>query len=337
VSPAWGSYTGTFVTVYNTDQVKVWFNKVTGFKAGIEVKGGGGNGAQENEFYGGWIAECANGILLSSIDGSSFVDKNKFFVARIGGGLAIKIDGYSGTASNGEQFNGAFRSDEFHVLLEFCDSAVYAWGDITEPLFNITVEGGANTGILSATEPFQCKLATNTGCVTCSNNYVRAPKWTGQGVYGSQRLGTSSTGSMGVDGTIKVPIWNGGTYYGNEAVIDGSGNINILCKNSISNSTRTGAPGYIKFANYPAPEIEQTITASSYTPAASDRVIYYNASGATLTLPSASTYPTRRITVVNIHASAALTISNVATGFATSIAAKASLTYRSNGTSWYTD
>lgn len=337
VSPTWSAYTGTFITVYNTDQVKCWFNKAAGFAKGIEVLGGGGNGAQENEFYGGWIQECAIGISLRSLDGSSFVDKNKFFIARVGGGLPIKIDGFSGTASNGETWNGAFRSDEFHVLLEFCDSAVVANGDITEPLFNITVEGGTNTGILG-NDPFRCKLNNSDLGVNSSNNYVRGPKWTGQGVYGSQRVGDAVTGkgTMGVNGTIKVPIWNGGSYYGNEAIIDNSGQVNIFCMNNVSQSTRSAAPAYIKFVNYLAPDVSQTITASTYTPAANDRFIFYNASGATLTLPTAATYPTREITVVNIHATAALTIGNVASGFQTSLTAKKAITYRSDGVSWYT-
>jgi hypothetical protein len=336
VSPNWSAYTGTFVTITNTDQVKIWFNKITGWAKGVEVVGSGGNCAQENEFYGGWIAESAIGISLRSVDGSSFVDKNKFFVARIGGGLPIKIDGFSGTASNGEQWNGAFRSDEFHVLLEFCDSTIFAWGDITEPLFNITVEGGVNTGILGNAY-FDCKLNTNTvSYPNSSNNYVRSPKWTGQGVYGSQRLGTGSTGGMGVNGTIKAAIWNGGSYYGNEAIIDNSGQINIFCTNNVSQTTRSGAQGYIRFVNYLAPDVSQTITASTYTPAAADKFVFYNSASGTLTLPTAATYPTREITIINIHATAALTIANVASGFQTSLTAKRAITYRSDGVSWYT-
>lgn len=335
VSPNWAAYTGTFVTVYNTDQVKVWFNKAAGWAKGVEVVGSGGNGSQENVFEGGWLQECAIGISLRSIDGVSFVDKNKFFIERIGGGLPIKIDGFSGVASNGETWNGAFRSNEFHVLLEFCDSMMIAYGDITEPLFNITVEGGVSTGVLGS-DPFRCKLNNDDLGANSSNNYVRSPKWTGQGVYGSQRIGSSTKGTMGINGTIKVPIWNGGSYYGNEAIIDATGQINIFCTNNVSASTRSGAQSYIKFVNYLAPEISQTITAATYTPAANDRYIFYSNAAGTLTLPSATTYPTRQITIINTHATAALSISNIASGFQNSLSAKKAITYRSDGVSWYT-
>lgn len=339
VSPNWNSFTGTAFTVYNTDQVKIWFNKIIGFGRGLEVLGGAGNGSQENDFYGGWIQECAIGISLRSLDGTSFVDKNKFFIERIGGGLAIKIDGFSGVASNGERYNGAFRSNQFHVLLEFCDSPMIAYGDITEPLFNITVEGGVNTGILSPTAWFQCKLNNDDVALNSSNNYVRSPKWTGQGVYGSQRVGNAGKGTMGVDGTIKVPIWNGGTYYGNEAIIDGSGQINIFTRSNLSQTQRTGAQSYIKFINYETPETQQLITSATYTPATADRVVYYNSSAGTATLPSASAFPTRRITFVNIHATAALqfTSTNIAPGFMTYCPPKRVVTYRSDGALWYPD
>lgn len=341
VSPTWSAFTGVGFTIYNTDQVKIWFNKIIGFAKGVEIVGGGGNGAQENEFYGGWIQECAVGISLRSLDGSSFVDKNKFFIARVGGGLAVKIDGYSGLSGSGERYNGAFRSDEFHILLEFCDSALQAYGDITEPLFNITVEGGANTGILSATEPFRCKLNNDDLAANSANNYVRSPKWTGQGVYGSQRVGDPATGkgTMGVDGTIKVPIWNGGTYYGNESIIDGSGQVNIFVRSTLSQASRNAAPAYTKFINYETPETQQLITAATYTPATGDRVIYYNSSAGTVTLPSPSSFPTRRITFVNLHPTAALnfTTTNIASGFTTSLPPKRVISYRSDGASWYPD
>lgn len=341
VSPNWSAYTGTCFTVYNTDQVKIWFNKLSGWAKGVEVAGSGGNGSQENEFYGGWISESAVCISVRSIDGSSFTDKNKFFVARLGGGLGIKIDGYSGVASNGETWNGAARSNEFHVLFEFIDSAIFAWGDITEPWFDVTVEGGTWTGILGAS-PFNCKLNNNTGGANSATNFVRTPRYTGQGYYDTKRLGSGSLGTLGIDGTIKCAIWNINSYLGNEAIIDGSGNVNVFTKVSTSQAVRAAAQTYIKFVNYLAPEVQQVVT-SSYAPAATDRVIYCNGSAITITMPTASSYPTRRLTFVNINAVSGVIFSpigvsnGIVSGFAYYLPPKKTITYRSDGANWYTE
>jgi hypothetical protein len=329
VSPNWSAYTGTFIKVYNTDQVTVKFNKIIGFKNGLEVIGSGGNGAQENTFVGGWIQECANGIKLTSLDGSSFVDKNKFDVQRIGGGLCLNIDGFSGTASNGEQWNGAFRSNEFKFLVEFADSAIRANGDITEPRFDITIEGGTTTGVFAATNVIQCR--------SVSPNYVRAPKWIGQGVFGTQWM----VNGMGIDGTLNIPVWLGPgslAYIGNTGIIDGSGRIIIDVKKSLSQSTRSALPSNIKTSNLQTDvRGEVTVTSSTYTVGADDYVIKTNGAGfsVVVTLPSASANPGREIFIKNISSTGGETTSGGdSIGNNTIASGPGGLHYRSNGSTW---
>jgi hypothetical protein len=332
--PQWTNYTGVVVKIYNTNQSYIEFNKVSYTKSPIEIIGSGGNGGQENTIIGRWFQANRYGMMLTSLDGVSFVDKNIFTgpqggTLRVGGNIPLFIDGYSSAAPNGEIYNGAFRSNKFHFMLENADSLPVCNGDITEPLFDITVEGGTTTGVLNANSIWRMR--------SVSPNYVRSPKYTGQGVFGSQRLGTGSTGTMGIDGTIKVPIWNVGTYYGNEAIIDGDGTINIFCRTALTQSQRSAAPGYIKFVNYETPDVTTTTSASSYTVSATDKFVFSSGSGATITLPSPSTYPTRVVTITNTHSTVTATVAGtIATGFATTVGPRKTVQYRSNGTSWYT-
>lgn len=326
-SPPWSTFAGTFLTISNTNQVYVEFNKIEGFKNGIELLGSGGNGAQENVIKGGWIYKCANAISLRSIDGSSFVDKNEFFIARLSGGLALKIDGFA-TPVGGEAYNGAFRSNKFHFLIEQVDSIAVCNGDITEPLFDWTIEGGVNTGVFG-TDPIKMRSITP--------NYVRSPKYVGQGYMDAGRMGTGSTGSMGRGGSISMAIWSSGgnVKYGDYAKIQEDGTIVVYCEADINQATRSAAPGYVKFLNFGEYEKDAIVVAATYTPSAKERYIYYTHAAGTLTMPSPTAYPTREITVVNQHATADLTIANLAPGFATALSGRKAITYRSNGVLWY--
>ena len=239
--PQWSKITGTLVKIYNTYQVSVQFNKVEGFQQPIEIIGGRGNGSQENTIAGRWFYKNANGITLTSLDGQSYCDKNVFTgvnngLLRISGGLALKIDGYAGKAPNGEVYNGAFRSNEFHLVVEQVDSVAECHGDITEPEFDITVEGGVKTGVFG-------KVGFRMRSV--APNYVRSPRYEGRGIYGSDLL----QNGMGVNGRIEVPIWNNKNwaYYGNSAVIDEKGDIVFPKATATQRSKLSAAPANFKF------------------------------------------------------------------------------------------
>jgi hypothetical protein len=333
--PVWSTYTNVVVKLIDVNQSYVQFNRVSGCKAPIEILTGltTGSGAQENTVIGRRFTSCRYGILLTSFDGGSYCDKNYFGgpeggTLRIGGNIPLMIDGFAAT-----DYSGAFRSNEYHFLIENADSLPVANGDITENWFDITVEGGTSTGVLSSTATWHMKSS--------GTYYVRTPKYTWKGVYGAHRLGTGSSGSMGVDGTFKGSIWAQGStaYYGNEGVIDGSGNIVIKAKESISNSTRNGAPSYVKFVNDPTyqPQDVVTITASSYTVASGVRVVKYNNASGTLTLPSPSTYPTRRISIININSGALAISGTLGSGAAAIILGNKSLTYFSDGSAWWAE
>lgn len=333
--PVWSTYTNVVVKLIDVNQTYVQFNRVSGCKAPIEILTGltTGSGAQENTVIGRRFTSCRYGILLTSFDGGSYCDKNYFGgpeggTLRIGGNIPLMIDGFAAT-----DYSGAFRSNEYHFLIENADSLPVANGDITENWFDITVEGGTSTGVLSSTATWHMKSS--------GTYYVRTPKYTWKGVYGAHRLGTGSSGSMGVDGTFKGSIWAQGStaYYGNEGVIDGSGNIVIKAKESISNSTRNGAPSYVKFVNDPTyqPQDVVTITASSYTVASGVRVVKFNNASGTLTLPSPSTYPTRRISIININSGALAISGTLGSGAAAIILGNKSLTYFSDGSAWWAE
>lgn len=216
--PAWAQMKNTAIDITNCSRNFILINRAEGFGNAVRINGEKGNGAQENTVSFQFFYKNANGITLRSIDGNSYVDKNKFIgfyggSGRISGGLAINIDGYDGAAPNGERFNGAFRSNEFHFVVEQVDGIVVANGDVTEPLFDITIEAGDNTGVYGTA--FQMRSQ--------SPNYVRSPKYCGAGIFNSKWL----TNGLGVNGVIMgVPVYyNNHTLLGIEGKTDGKGNI----------------------------------------------------------------------------------------------------------------
>jgi hypothetical protein len=216
--PAWAAMKNTAVDITNSSRNFILINKAEGFGNAVRINGEKGNGAQENTVSFQFFHKNANGITLRSVDGNSYVDKNKFIgfyggSGRISGGLAINIDGYDGPAPNGERFNGAFRSNEFHFVVEQVDSIVVANGDITEPVFDITIEAGDNTGVYGTA--FQMRSQ--------APNYVRSPKYCGAGIFNTRWL----KNGLGVNGVIMgVPVYyNNHTLLGVEGRTDGKGNI----------------------------------------------------------------------------------------------------------------
>lgn len=334
--PDWANYTtGVVVKIINANQNYIEFNKATATRAPIELIGSDGAGSQENTIIGAQFNANRYGILLTSLDGSSFIDKNFFGGLgggrnlRIGGQYPLYIDGYSGTAGNGETYNGAFRSNEFHFLIENADELPFAMGDITEPWFDITVEGGTQTGVLNASSKWGMKIT--------SPNYVRNPRYTGGGVLGAHRLGTGSTGSMGVNGTIEIPIWAQGStaYYGHSAEIDGSGNIWVNCPPTTSQTVRSAAPGYIKFRNTSVDDDFVSITASTYTVATNVNRVKFNNSNGTVTLGSPSATPKKKVTIFNLHANDLDVAGTLGTGVSNVIKGNTGTTYWSDGAAWW--
>ena len=156
---------------------------------------------------------------------------------RISGGLAINIDGFEGKAPNGEQFNGAFRSNEFHFIVEQVDGIVVANGDVTEPVFDITIEAGENTGVYGTA--FQMRSE--------APNFVRSPKYCGSGIFNTKWL----TNGLGVNGVIMgVPVYyNNHTLLGTNGKTDGKGNIIMETRGPVSKKIRDNLPANIKIVD----------------------------------------------------------------------------------------
>lgn len=338
--PVWADYHNVVVKLINVNQSYIEFNKVTGTKSPIEIIGSGGVGSQENTVIGRWFPSNRYGIMLTSLDGNSYNDKNIFSGPagnnlRIGGQIPLYIDGYSSAAAvNGETYNGAFRSNEFHFLIENAEQLPVCNGDITEPLFDITVEGGTTTGVLDAASYWQMK--------TSAPNYVRNPRYTGRGIYNANRLGTGSTATMGRNAVIDVPIWSSGStsYYGKYAETDNSGNTLIVTTPQFtSQATRTGAPSFTKFTNETSRvRLTTTTAASSYTVASDDYVVLCNGAGTlvTVNLPSAASFPEREIFIRNISTTGGtVTVSGGDPSATDNIASgQGGIQYRSNGANW---
>lgn len=238
--PAWSSMTNTAVDITNCSRNFVLINRAEGFGNAVRINGGSGKGAQENTVSFQFFYKNANGITLRSTDGNSYVDKNHFIgfyggAGRISGGLAINIDGYEGKAPNGEPYNGAFRSNEFHFIVEQVDNIIVANGDVTEPLFDITIEAGDNTGVYGK-DPLQLR---STG-----PNVVRSPKFCGAGIFNTKWF----TKGMGVNGVIMgVPV-----YYNNYALLgtngktDDKGNVIMTPRGVVPKKIKDALPANVR-------------------------------------------------------------------------------------------
>jgi hypothetical protein len=84
-------------------------------------------------------------------------------------------------------------------------------------------------------------------------------------------------------------------------------------------------------------ETDASVTGSSYTVAkgVSTVLVNYTSGTSTITLPAAASFPNRKITIKNIHASNTVTVSGPTTGQTTSLSGNMAATYESSGTAWY--
>lgn len=240
LQPKWAEMKNTAVDITNCSKNFVLINRAEGFGNAVRINGEKGYGSEENTVSFQFLYKNANGITLRSVDGNSYVDHNKFIgfyggSGRISGGLAIHIDGYDKPARNGERYNGAFRSNEFHFLVAQVDSIIVANGDITEPLFDITIEGGDNTGVFGA-DPIQMRSE--------APNFVRSPKYCGNGILNTKWLKKG----LGVNGVIMgVPV-----YFDNYALLgttgktDAKGNLIIDSKNAVPKAVKDKLPKNIR-------------------------------------------------------------------------------------------
>jgi hypothetical protein len=334
--PNWGTFSGTPFKIYNNYQTYIKFNFIEGFLNAVEIIGNdyddASRGSQENTIVGRKIQRCANGFTLTSLNGRSYCDKNVFTgwddgTIRVSAGLGIKIDGYSGTSPDGEVYDGAFRSNKFHLLIENVDSIAECHGDITETKFDVTVEGSGVFGSVG----WRMRIA--------SPNYVRAPVYNGRGIFAA----TWCDDGMGRNAVIQVPIWTsvdaviGTTNWGNYAITDDAGALIIMRSlaglTKVKRDTGFARHGF-RFLDFGSEERDTTVTSSTYTIGAKYRYVEFSSGGGTITLPTVTSAVGRVITIRNTNASSAITVANVFSGDQTSIPAGKVMTYRCNGSNW---
>jgi hypothetical protein len=299
----WQTMTGTFLSIHNVNRMHAELNKVEGFAKAVEISSAFPGGSQENTIAFQNFQLNAICISLKSFDGTGWVDKNHFVginggLAHIGGGLGIKFDGYPNPAGpNNEAYNGAFRSNVFDLMAERLDSLCEGMGDITETDFNITIEGGVQTGLFSGV----AYRMLSTG-----PNVVRGPHYHGRGVL----LTSYTTNGMGVNGTIDMQIWNGFNYIGNKAIIDAAGNIVVDVRADLSKTLRDALPSNYRTTNEPKRFEYIDIVAATYTVAPGIDLVRYNNAAGVVTMPAPSTSVNRFIKVRNYNA-ATLGVANV--------------------------
>jgi hypothetical protein len=338
-SPNYTAMTGTAITLgVNVNGTHVLTNFIEGFAKAVEIIGGGGGGSQDNVVAGQKWNKNAIGISLRSTDGVGWCDKNYFMgydggKIRVGGDIVIKVDGYSGAAStNGEIYNGAFRSNEFYIMAEACNQVLVANADMTEPRFDITIEGGTNTGVFGPNSPV---VRPAIQCRSVSPNYVRAPKYFGQGVMATGWI----LNGLGIDGTIEMPIWhNQVSYVGNKAVIDTSGNLVIEARQALTKAVRDSLPSNMSAVTTEVrAKNTVTTTAASYTVLSDDYQILCNkSSGAcVVNLPTVNTNAGRELIVRNINAVGTVSHANGDPTAITTIAAgDGAIVWYCDGTAW---
>lgn len=308
--PDFASLTGAGITIgNNVNSMHVFINKIEGFQAGVDIVVGGGNGSQENTIACQKYNNNRYAIRMRSTDGVSWCDKNHFVGidgghTRVTGQTAIKIDGFNGAAStNGEFFNGAFRSDRIKILCESVTNICEVNGDVTEPRFDVTVEAGLNTGVFNQADAIQCR--------SISPNYVRGPKWCGDGILNTLWM----TAGMGINGRIDMEMWapnlsgDAANYLGNRAKIDSAGVINISCAPSLSKTQRDAylsAPynNNIRFVNEFTAGPPRTITTSTGSNTAADAggVIYLNSNPMNFSVVNVTTNVNVYFDIININA-----------------------------------
>ncbi len=243
MQPKWDDMKNTAIDITNCSRNFVLINRAEGFGNAVRINGEKGDGSQENTISFQYLYKNANGITLRSVDGRSYVDKNRFMgfyggAGRIGGGLAINIDGFEGIAHNGERYNGSFSSNEFHFLVEQVDRIIIANADVREPIFDIIIEAGDKTGVY-APDPIQLRSE--------GPNVVRSPKFVGGGFLTSTWL----TKGLGVNGLIiGLPI-----YYNNYALLgtngrtDEKGNLIMDGKVKVPKAIKDKLPKNIRIAD----------------------------------------------------------------------------------------
>jgi hypothetical protein len=244
--PLWGNMIGNFIRVYNSNQNRIYFDQIDGFAAGIQVAGesilGVQNGSQENKFYGNGISRCKDCVYLKSINGLSYCDKNKFSDFRVSGNMGIRMDGYSLAATNGEIYNGAFRSNTFeNILFERLDYAMDWRGDATyNRLVSCHIEGGLQTGAFAPADQV----------IYWRKSFPNPVDHTS--IIGMEFFNSDWFTNLGLNTVISAShiFYLDQVFIGYGAIADGAGNITINTVSNVSQSTMALLPAIVKL-NYP--------------------------------------------------------------------------------------
>lgn len=306
-SPQWSTFTGTGITLLtNVNNSYVRVNWIEGFRVAYEIQAGSGGGCQENTFEFRRLDKNGTGVRFRHVNATGgWIDKNWVHgwgggEGRISGGLAFEFDGNSGTAANGEVYNGAGRSNSIRFLAELIDSIARIYGDFTYNTIDITPEGGVNTGIFAQQNAIECRSITP--------NPVFHTRWVWRGVFAPRYMDDG----MGLGGTLEGDVWNVATFIGNRGRIDNSGNLIMYVEPTLSLSARNALPANIKCVNLEIEKVRKTIAQPTYTTVAADAegVLLLNNNPMVLTPGPASSNVDVTIRLKNINAANA-TLFNV--------------------------
>lgn len=350
----YSAYTGTGLYLRNADKCRAWVNRILNFHTGIKVGGESTTtpkGAQYNTVFYTQIRNCFIQIHVTTTgttdgtqggDVGNWSNSNWFFGGQIGGGtteaggtygILIQKDASSNQAST-NPFN---YNHFFHTGFEGLKYGIEA----VNADFNAWIGGRWETNAVTYKINLQEDNSSGLGCF--NNKIDMVGLYESYFVSGGKGITTQLPNKMLTDNGVPsadmvIPV--AGTTYmaivGDEPTSRTSTFDMFAIGGMGSNKDEWNAGHVIREATSTDDYIPlrgKTVTSTSSTPsfANSTRLLLVNyASGtATVTMPTASSFPEREITVKNIHGS-----NNVSANSETLTPGQA-ITWRSNGTSWY--
>lgn len=355
-SASWrnSTYNSTGVYLRNSDKGRFYFQRIIGFHTGLKIGGESTTipkGSQYNVVEGmqiKWNFIQVHLTTTGTTDGSSPGDKGNWCTSttlrdfQLGGGTTPGTGGWIGVLvqkmANSNQTTT--NPSNYNIFDNLGLEGVY-WGFICENMDFSTFQGGGRIEEPAVGYPFYISKDNANGKECYANDFSGMTgiyeKYFYQGAngYGST-FGPTFTNS----GTIANYIAGdaGNTYSGigfnaptthlsswNTAYIDGlNGNDG---ERYFADVYRNGTRFYVPFATKAVP------VTSAYSVASGIGFVVCTGTF-TVTLPTASSWPGREITVKNIG-SGTITVSPVVSGNTTSIAQHEAATYVAYGTNWY--
>lgn len=341
------AYQGTGILLRNAQNCYIEVNRILFFRTAVNIAGvylGVLDGAQYNtvRITGSlrWNRTC----ILFSVDGTTWCNRNTVEGGQLGGGVNAAAGGTYGIKF--ERTSGSSRPETNTIRdvgLEGIENGIYAEGAVNNDFFLSRIEGPAVTNKFYFREDNTNSFASpdNKIWLTAAyeNYWVTGGLAIGTIFYGT--LYTTSTGKIadisfaGVNGKFTCINFNDQFTAYNETTndvisfnnLDGNASGRYLMRAKMNGVTR-----WVPFD----PE-DAITTIQSYSVPDGVGMVYMNrtTTPGAVNLPTASSWRRREISVRNTGTQN-VTVNGVAAGDKNSIAPAECVTYKSDGTTWWT-